>query len=218
MRFAAHRTTRGVIAGSAMLAALAIGGCASSVAGTAAFVAASSSSRGGTGTPSSGPSGSSGPSLPIPESSDPPSSSAPPSSSPPPASSAPPPATSVSGGVADNICKLVTPAQLTAIFGGLPTYKNTLDNNCQYTHAGVFVIVAEFSTFTVTSQTQETGSVSDFSIGDHPGAVLKDGNVVLSEGSTATTEGVVKAYCGTAEEQGVAKKLLAIVIRHYAHT
>lgn len=206
------------LAAAVLLSALGVAGCASSIAGNASFggSAPSTSSSGGITLPSSAAT-----------SSPPPSSSGGESSSPPPSSgsSLPPsspvstdvPSTSASGGGdGTGFCSLVSDAQLKSIFGGMPTKKSSL-GGCDYTYGSLFIPVAEFSTFDVTSQKTENGGGTDITVAGHPGAVLHDGDVVVSETKSAASGGVVKAYTSTAEEQAAAKKLLAIVVVHFAH-
>ncbi len=193
---------------AALLVVVAATGCGSAVAGAGTFVAGPTPSAGpsGGGIDTSLPSASTGPS---------PSPSAPSPST----GSTTTPSPSGSADTTSNgaICTMVSPADLRQIFGTIPrTKRSTFGAGCTFSSGGVFVIVDEFSTFTVAQQKAEN-SGRDTTISGHPAATLDGGDIVVAEGRSATEEGVVKAYTDTdATSQRIGRALLVKVLPHYA--
>ncbi len=204
-----HR--RKLLAAAALVIAAATG-CGSAVAGAGTFVAGPSPSNGptGGGIDTSHPSASASPSTsaspsPVPSAS-------------PSAGSTPTPSAGASGDLPDGaICTMVSPADLRQIFGTTPQAKrSTFGAGCTFSGAGVFVIVDEFSTFTVAEQKSENHG-QDTTVSGHPAAVLDGGDIVVAEGRSATGEGVLKAYTDTdATSQRIGRALLEKVLPHFA--
>ncbi len=194
---------------AALLVVAAATGCGSAVAGAGTFVAGPSPSVGpsGGGIDTSHPSASTVPS-PSPTASPTPSGGSTPTPSP--SGSA----VSTSHGA---ICAMVSPADLRQIFGTTPqTKRSTFGAGCTFSAGGVFVIVDEFSTFTVAQQKAENRG-RDTTLAGHPAAILDGGDIVVAEGRSATGEGVVKAYTDTdAASQRIGRALLVKVLPHFA--
>ena len=112
---------------------------------------------------------------------------------------------------------MVSPADLRQIFGTTPQAKrSTFGAGCTFSGAGVFVIVDEFSTFTVAEQKSENHG-HDTTVSGHPAAVLDGGDIVVAEGRSVTGEGVLKAYTDTdAASQRIGRALLEKVLPHFA--
>lgn len=207
-------THRWKLLAAAALVTAAATGCGTAVAGAGTFVAGPSPSSGpsGGGIDTSHPSASALPSA---------SASASPSSVPtasPSAGSTPTPSAGASGDLPNGaICTMVSPADLRQIFGTTPQAKrSTFGAGCTFSGAGVFVIVDEFSTFTVAEQKSENNG-RDTTVSGHPAAVLDGGDIVVAEGRSATGEGVLKAYTDTdATSQRIGRALLEKVLPHFA--
>lgn len=111
-------------------------------------------------------------------------------------------------------CGLYTFAELKQIFRAPVTVSRPTEFGCYLTAGSTFIPIGVYQSLSLQDQISSDSGAKKRTILGHPGAAATSGYLIVSFGKSATSEGIVKIFCAS-DEQDIGMKLIPKLLNKY---